>query len=96
MKRKGQHTDWISVHKAETKLFGGILLLQGTMQNLKMGNYFSYNRLLATPIFREVMTKMRLFLLLKFLHFANKGRNEQVLPKIYKVKSVSDHMKQKF
>jgi hypothetical protein len=61
-----------------------------------MGNYFSRNRLLATPIFYEKMAEKRFFLVLKFLHFADtESYNSQLPPKIYKVKPVFDNLIQK-
>jgi hypothetical protein len=97
MKRRHQDKDWVLTNKEEIKLFSAILLLQGIVQKPMMGNYFSHNRLLATPIFYEMMTEKRFLLLLKFLHFAdNDSYNGQVPPKIHKVKPVFDHLIQKF
>jgi hypothetical protein len=79
------------------KLLFGILLLQGIVQKPKMGEYFSENRLLAMPIFYETVSEKRFFILIKFLHFAdNEAYHEQVLPNIYKEKSVFNHLVRKF
>ena len=97
MKRRSRDKDWVPTNKEEIKLLFSILLLQGIIQKPTLGHYFSRNRLLATPIFFEIMTEKRFLLLLRFLHFAdNESYNGQVPPKIYKVKPLLDHLIEKF
>jgi hypothetical protein len=84
---------WIPTFKDEMKLLFVILLLQGIVQKPEMGDCFSRNRLLATPTFYGSMPEKRFLILLKLLHFAdNEAYCGQVPPKIYKMKTVFDHL----
>jgi hypothetical protein len=58
--KRSRDNDWIPANKDKIKLFFGILLLQGTVQKPKMGDYFSQNRLLAMPTFLGSISEKRL------------------------------------
>ena len=97
IKRRSREQDWVPTNKEEIKLLFALLLLQGIIQKPTLGHYFSRNRLVATPVFFEIMTEKRFFLLLKFLHFSdNEAYDGQTPPKLYKIQPVFDHLVRKF
>jgi hypothetical protein len=95
MKRKSWDKDWVLTNKEEIKLFFATLLLHTIVQKPKTGNYFSHNRLLATPIF-EMMTQRDSFFFSNSCILLTMSYNGQVPPKSYKVKPVFDHLIHKF
>lgn len=79
---------WVPVTIDEMWTFLGIVILQGILGKPKQAWYWSTNKMLETPFFREVMTENRFTLIMKCLHFANNeafDANTHKAPKLKKI-----------
>ena len=61
---------WTPTSRPKMLTLIGILILMGILHKPRMALYWSTDKLLATPIFSQVMRRDRFLLLLRFLHFA--------------------------
>ena len=87
---------WIPTSRPEMLTLIGILILMGILHKPRMALYWSTDKLLATPIFSQVMRRDRFFLLLRFLHFAdnrNYNQNDPGRDKLFKVREVMNMIK---
>ena len=66
----------------EIRVVLGIVILQGLVQKPNTDYYHSTNPLIHTPIFRKIISKDRLKLIFKYLHFSSLKRNDDPLYKI--------------
>ena len=89
---------WIPTSRPEMLTLMGILILMGILHKPRMALHWSTDKLLATPIFSQVMRRDRLFLLLRFLHFAdnrNYNQNDPGHDKLFKVREVMNMIKRR-
>ena len=63
--------NWKETDTHEMRTFLGVLLLMGIVYKPRMTLYWSTDEIFSTPIFSQVISRNRFFLLLKFLHFSN-------------------------
>ena len=63
--------DWKETDTHEMRTFLGVLLLMGIVYKPRMTMYWSTDEIFSTPIFSQVISRNRFFLLLKFLQFSN-------------------------
>ena len=64
------------------------------VKKYRIRDYWSTDPLIATPIFGDIMARDRFLLLLQFLHFTGADQSEG--DRLYKIKSVVQHLKEKF
>ncbi|KAG8240259.1 hypothetical protein J437_LFUL018227 [Ladona fulva] len=62
------------------RIFLGLLMLMGIVQNPRLRMYFSRKHLLETPFFPSVMSKERFSLLIKFLQFLDNTNEKCTYP----------------
>jgi len=85
---------WKPLTVDELRIFLGVIINIGHARKSKLQDYWSTDPLLATPIFRKIMTRNRYLQILRYLHFAN---NEEIENHPLKeVKPVIDDLRKKF
>ncbi|XP_053639024.2 uncharacterized protein [Cherax quadricarinatus] len=92
---KSQLRQWKDTTVAEMYLFFATLMLMSHIRKTSISKYWSINKLIATPAFREIMSLDRFLLLLRMLHFSDKS-NPQRDDLLYKIREVTVYLKQKF
>jgi hypothetical protein len=94
LKSRSRARSWMDTNP---KTLIGLLILQGILQKLQNGMYFSKWEIIVTPHFSQIMTGKRFHLLLKLLHFANNSKFDphQHHRKLYKIHPIFDHLKSK-
>ena len=60
---------WKPVDNNEMKTFFGLLILSGIIKKPNLNMYWSTKELISTPVFSKVMSRDRVRLIRKFLHF---------------------------
>ena len=73
--------------------FLAMLVLTGIIHKQRISMYWTKDGMVSTPIFSQLMKKVRFLLILRFLHFAdNRIHNPADLDrdKLYKIREVSD------
>ena len=71
-----------STNPGEVRIVLGNVILQGIVQKPNIDYYHSTNPLIHTPIFGKIISRDRLKLILKYLHFSSLERNDDPLYKI--------------
>ncbi|PNF32813.1 hypothetical protein B7P43_G04498 [Cryptotermes secundus] len=89
---------WKPMTKGEIYVVLGLFMLMGIVQKPTLQSYFTTKRVISTPGFRDIITRDRLELICKFLHFAN---NENISTfegpkKLFKIYPVIFHLNKKF
>ena len=80
---------WVPTHKDEICALLGLLALMGIVYKPRIAMYWSNDELYNTPVFRNIMTRDRFLLLIKFLHFAdntNYDANDPNRDRLYKIR----------
>jgi hypothetical protein len=62
---------WEPVTEGEVYVVLGLFMLMGIIQKPTLRSYFTTERVISTPGFRDIITRDRLELISKFLHFAD-------------------------
>jgi hypothetical protein len=86
---------WSRTNPEEIYLFLATFMLMAHVKKYKIKDYWSTDRLIATPVFGDIIPRDRFLLLLKFLHF-NDNKNQSETDKLFKISPVVKHLKQKF
>jgi hypothetical protein len=89
---------WKPMTEGEIYVVLGLFLLMGIIQKPTLRSYFTTKRVISTPGFGDIITRDRLELICKFLHFAN---NETInsfrgQKKLFKIFPVISHVNNKF
>jgi hypothetical protein len=73
-------------------------MLIGIIQKPTLRSYFTIKRVISTPGFRDIMTRERLEIICKFLHFSDNESvsNFQGPEKLFKIFPVILHLNNKF
>ena len=75
IRRKSRDLLWKEpTNPREIRVVLSIIILQGIVQKLNIDYYHSTNSLIHTPIFRKIISRNRLKLILKYLHFSSLKR----------------------
>ena len=83
MRRKSRDLLWKeSTNPGEVRIVLDIVILEGIVQKPNINYYHSTNPLIHTPIFEKIISRDRLKLILKYLHFSSLKRNNDFLYKI--------------
>lgn len=83
MRRKSRDLLWKEpTNSGEIKVVLGIVIFQGIAQKSNLDYYHSTNPLIHAPIFGKTISRDRLKLVLKYLHFSNSEGNNDPLYKI--------------
>ncbi|GBO35438.1 PiggyBac transposable element-derived protein 4 [Araneus ventricosus] len=83
--------EWKDVDSSEIRVFGGNIILQGIVQKPLRKWYWSQKILLSTPHLKQLMSKKRFSIIMKFLHLTNnetidlKTHPQLGLRKIYEI-----------
>lgn len=86
-KKHSRMNEWTDVDVEEMRKFVGIFLLMGVHNMPSMKDYWSYDPLYRTYVFRTVMSRNRFQNILRYWHFSNneidqEGRLKKILPLI--------------
>ena len=90
----------VGVHDDEMKPFLATVMLMGPEKLPTMENDWSRKILFNHPVFKILMTRNRLQLIWKFLHFH--GNNDLPVPtdphcdRLHKIRPVTDHLQERF
>ena len=89
---------WTPVTESEIYTVLGPFLLIGIVQKPTAGSYFSKRRVISTPGFADVISRERIELVCKFLHFINNESlpTYQGPPILFKIYPVICHLNIKF
>jgi hypothetical protein len=89
---------WKPTTAEEIYILLGLFMLMGIIQKPSLRSYSSTKRMIATPGFGDIITRERLDLPCKFLHFSdNESQNTyQGPPKLFKIFSIISHLNNKF
>ena len=80
---------WREVTPEEMEKFLGLVLLTGIIQKPMLKQYWSTDKILATPFFNDTVPRNRFELILKFLHFNdNLAKPDDCMDKLYKLRPV--------
>ena len=83
MRRKSKDLLWKeSTNPGEVRIVLGIVILQDIVQKLNIDYYHSTNPLIHALIFGKIISRDRLKLILKYLHFSSLERNDDPFYKI--------------
>ncbi|GBM01172.1 PiggyBac transposable element-derived protein 4 [Araneus ventricosus] len=98
-KERSRWKKWTDTDEKELRLFFSVLFLQGIVKKPKQEYYWSKRHILQTPIFQQVIQKVRFILLMKFLHFTNNeefDKDNHPWPKLNKIYDIMEHLRNKF
>jgi hypothetical protein len=86
------------VTEGEIYVVLGLFMLMGIIQKPTLRSYFTTKRVISTPGFGDIITRDRLELICKFLHFANNEiiNSFQGPKKLFKIFAVISHLNNKF
>ena len=83
----------------EMRKFIALIMLMGIVKKPEMNMYWSTSPLICTPLFSQVMKRNRFFAIMQFWHFCDPSTSVPLAAptdKMYKIRSVIDHLQQKF
>ena len=89
--------EWKPTDRAEMLSFFGIIILMGILHKPRLAMYWSFDTVLSTPIFKEIMDRDRFLNLLRFPHFADNRNHNPADPdcdRLYKIRKIINMMKQ--
>jgi hypothetical protein len=89
---------WKPVTEGDIYVVLGVFMLMGIIQKPTLRSYFTTKRVISTPGFTDVITRDRLELICRFLHFTN---NETISTfegpeKLFKISPIISHLNNKF
>jgi hypothetical protein len=87
--------NWVDVTVDEIKTYIAVVILMSQVRKSGIRLYWSKNRCLETPIFRETMGRERFKLISRFLHFCNDENSDQN-NKLKKLRPVITHFSDTF
>ena len=82
MRRKSRSFVERVYQSGQVRIVLGIVILQDIVQKPNIDYYHSTNPLIHTPIFGKIISRNRLKLIFKYLHFSSLERNDDPLYKI--------------
>jgi len=97
--RHPQANYWVDTTRNEMKQFLALTLLMGIVKKPQLCDYWSTNALLKGSVFNSVMPCNHYQSILQFLHFADNSQfdlNDPDHDRLYKVRSLVDHLVSKF
>ena len=71
MRKKSRDLLWKECTNLEVRVVLDIVILQEIVQKPNIDYYYSTNPLIHTPIFGKIISRDRLKLILKYLHFSS-------------------------
>jgi hypothetical protein len=98
-KLKSRTQRWKEMKRTEIMKLLAFFLLQGLHQKPDKKSYFSWRKILETPVFLELFSERRFHLLSKFVHFVDNKSYDEVTyssRRLYKLKFIWDHLNAKF
>jgi hypothetical protein len=94
---KSSSRAWKPVTEGEIYHLLGLFMLMGIIQKPTLRSYFSTRRAMSTPGFRDTISRNRLELICKFLHFVDETMSTFQGPqKLFKVFPIISHLNKKF
>ncbi|PNF18924.1 hypothetical protein B7P43_G18030, partial [Cryptotermes secundus] len=89
---------WKPVTEGEIYVLLGLFMLMGIIQKPTLRSYFSTRRIMSTPGFRDIISRNRLELICKFLHFVDNETMStyQGPQKLFKIFPLISHLNKKF
>jgi hypothetical protein len=89
---------WKPVTEGDIYIVLGLFMLMGIVQKPTLRSYFSTKRVISTPGFKDVITRERLEIICKFLHFSDNETvsNFEGPVKLFKIFPVILHLNNKF
>ena len=97
--RYSRARQWKDVSVDEMKKFLALYFLTGIVRKPELGQYWSTNPLIKTPMFNEIMSRNRFKAILDFLHFNdnfNYDPNDPNCDRLYKVRPLIEYLVSKF
>ena len=85
MHRKSRDLMWTDTNPGEMRVVIALIILQGIVKKPNIDDYHSMHLLLHTPIFGKIISRERLKLILKYLHFSDLEKTDDALYKIRKL-----------
>lgn len=91
---------WTPINRRELEQFLGLMFLMGIIHKPTVGDYWSTDPLMATPLFSGIMSRSRFQAILKFLHFNDNSQRPSCdnpdRDRLYKLRLLLDHLSQTF
>jgi hypothetical protein len=89
--------NWTDMTMEDLKMVFGLLMLTGIIKKPEFHMFWSRDEMLATPFFNATMSRNKIQLLTKFLHFNdNEAMPADNVDKLYKIRPVLDALIPKF
>ncbi len=86
---------WTPTNRSEMYTFLATIMLMSVVKKNTIHDYWSTDPMIVTPMFGQLFSRDRFFMLLKYLHF-NDNSNQTVGDRLYKIKPVINELRKKF
>ncbi|XP_062614645.1 piggyBac transposable element-derived protein 4-like [Saccostrea cucullata] len=100
LKPNSRFHDWKDLTLDEVKVFFALIISMGITRKNDLGDYWSTDEILNTPLFSKYMSKNRFILILSMLHLADNSvapnRGDVGYDRLYKVRPFLSMMKTNF
>ncbi|CAH1986982.1 unnamed protein product [Acanthoscelides obtectus] len=87
---------WKPTCHDELYVFLAVTILMVHTKKRKINDYWATDPLIVTPIFIQIISRDRYILLLRNLHFANNEEQKNTNDRLFKIRTVVDHLKAAF
>lgn len=87
---------WTDTDYRELYCFIAVNFLMAQTKKNVIHDYWTNDKLLTTPIFKQIMSRDRYLLLLRMLHFADNNTEPDPEDKIWKIRKIVNHLQTKF
>ncbi|CAH1979588.1 unnamed protein product [Acanthoscelides obtectus] len=91
-----RQSKWKPTCRDELYVFLAVTILMVHTKKRKINDYWATDPLIVTPIFSQIISRDRYILLLRNLHFANNEEQKNTNDRLFKIRTVVDHLKAAF